>query len=76
MIFDQNANQLGYLSVTVPRHLLLSPGQDAVRQAALLLHRDCVRALLHDSLRVLDVILAGSQGGESEYRIQLYNDHH
>ena len=69
MIFDQNANQLGYLSVTVPmpRDLLLSPSQDAVCQAALLLHRDGVCALLHDSVRVLDVLLAGSQGGESEY---------
>ena len=47
------------------RRVLLSPGEAPVRPAALLLPGDGVRTLLHDGVRVLDVVLAGSQGGES-----------
>ena len=42
----------------------MSAGAAAVRPPALLLPGDGLRALLHDGVRVLDVVLAGSQGGE------------
>ena len=41
-------------------------GEAVVRPPALLLHRDGVRALLHDGVSLLDVLLAGPQGGESQ----------
>lgn len=37
--------------------------QVVVRTPAFLLHRDCLRSLLHDRVCVLDVVLAGPQGG-------------
>ena len=45
------------------RRVFLPAGQTPVRAAALLLPGHRLRALLHDRLRVLDVILAGPQGG-------------
>ena len=45
------------------RNLLLPESQAPVRPPAVVLHSDGVRALLHDGLRVLDVLLAGPQGG-------------
>ena len=47
------------------RGVFLLASQAPVRQTALLLPRHGLRSLLHDRLRVLDVVLAGSQGGES-----------
>ena len=41
-------------------------GEAVVRAPALLLHRDGVRALLHDGVSLLDVLLAGPQGGEPQ----------
>ena len=48
------------------RGVFLLASQAPVRQTALLLPRHGLRSLLHDRLRVLDVVLAGSQGGESQ----------
>ena len=48
------------------RGVFLLESQASVRQTALLLPRHGLRALLDDRLRVLDVILAGSQGGECQ----------
>ena len=48
------------------RGVFLLESQAPVRQTALVLPRHGLRALLDDRLRVLDVILAGSQGGECQ----------
>ena len=45
-------------------------GEAAVRPPALLLHRDGLRALLHDGVSLLDVLLAGPQGGGSLLELQ------
>ena len=45
-------------------------GEAAVRPPAVLLHRDGLRALLHDGVSLLDVLLAGPQGGGSQLELQ------
>ena len=47
-------------------------GEAAVRAPALLLHRDGVRALLHDGVSLLDVLLAGPQGGEQNFNDEMF----
>ncbi len=50
------------------RGIQLPEGGAHVRPAALLLHRDHLRPLLHDRHRVLDVLLDRPQSGEGEIR--------
>ena len=45
------------------RDVLLPASEAPLLPAALLLHRHRLRSLLHDGLRLLDVLLAGPQGG-------------
>ena len=47
------------------RRVLLPQGQAPVRPTALLLPGHCLCALLHDGVRLLDVLLAGPQGGKT-----------
>ena len=47
-------------------------GEAAVRPPALLLHRDGLRALLHDGVSLLDVLLAGPQGGEHNFNVEMF----
>ena len=47
------------------RGVLLPEGQAPVRPTALLLPGDGLRAVLHDGVRLLDVLLAGPQGGKT-----------
>ena len=54
------------------RRLLVSAGAAAVRPPALLLPGDGVRALLHDGLSLLDVLLAGPQGGEQNFNVEMF----
>ena len=54
------------------RRVLLSPGEAPVRPAALLLPGDGLRALLHDGVRLLDVLLAGPQGGEHNFNVEMF----
>ena len=50
----------------------MSAGAAAVRPPALLLPGDGLRALLHDGVRVLDVLLAGPQGGEHNFNVEMF----
>ena len=50
----------------------MSAGAAAVRPPALLLPGDGVRALLHDGLSLLDVLLAGPQGGEQNFNVEMF----
>ncbi len=52
------------------RGVQLPEGGAHVRPAALLLHRDHLRPLLHDRHRLLDVLLDRPQSGEREREIR------